>query len=324
MGINKFEISIERDSDNNDAKLDAMSVEVAKAFLVLVESLTKIVENSPNSNTLKIEVHKGSVRVGISGIGLTEVKNTFIQVSNNQSSDQVAVASWRNIQKLLKSNHLAYKEDAVVDDQKLNLLSILKNRDYFRTKDREKPALQTEIKFFEGSLEQMGGISTNNIHLKLSDAKVVVIDCTPEQLQKSKRYFKQIALVSAWQLPGIDKPKLKLCNSYYHDDLPMVNKFKAFFYEFENSDTEIESLERLHTECINYLQQRDFRTTKKFLQLFNHDSIHLSIIHTLLMLVAPHKNNEQIKTVYNTLIDLFNKRVKKLNRKPEIAIENSN
>src|SRR4051812_2895028 len=80
MDTNKLEISIEQDSKKENAELESMTIEVAKAFSVLIDSITKIVDSSPNKEKLKISIEKGSVRIVVKGEGLTQIKNDYLQV----------------------------------------------------------------------------------------------------------------------------------------------------------------------------------------------------------------------------------------------------
>jgi len=56
MSINKLEIAIIKDSNQKDAELEAMNLEVVEAFSVLIQSLTKIIQNSPNKASLQVKV----------------------------------------------------------------------------------------------------------------------------------------------------------------------------------------------------------------------------------------------------------------------------
>ena len=60
MSENKLQIRITKDANGNDIELDSMSLAATKSFVALLESLTKIIELTPNNEGIKIQVIKGS------------------------------------------------------------------------------------------------------------------------------------------------------------------------------------------------------------------------------------------------------------------------
>jgi hypothetical protein len=324
MTINKLEIAIEKDSDRNKAELHAMNLEVVAAFSILIQSLTKIVQSSPNKSSLKVRVSNGTVTAAIEGVGLTEIKNDYLQVINNTTSDKTIVQPWRDLQKLIKKNGVTYSSELVVDGQKIVFHQVLKDRPLLKIKKRVKPALKTKIRFFTGKLLQLGGTKTDNIHIEIDDQNTVIIECTEEQVIKANQFLKKTALISAWMLPGIDKSSYKFCSSYYHNDLHLFERFASFITDFENADNEIASLDKLHLECRYYLDGKDYRSFKLFLQLFNDHSISITILHSILMLTVPFYNHVDLKDVLLDLKSIFDKKLRKLNRKSDTIIEKSN
>ncbi|SDS97741.1 hypothetical protein SAMN05216490_2218 [Mucilaginibacter mallensis] len=324
MSIDKLEIAIVKDSDQKDAELESMNLEVVEAFSILIQSLTKIIQNSPNKANLKVRVSKGSVRATIEGVGITEIRNNYLQVVHKQTSDKTIVEPWRDLQKLIQKNGLTYSSELTVDGQKTIFHQVLREAPIFRIKKRVKPSLKAQIKFFKGELFQLGGKRNDNIHIEIDNENTIIIDCSKQQAENATKFFKQKALISAWLIPGSDKNSYKFCSSYYYEDLPLFTRFENFILDFENSTDELDSLDKLHLECFHYLNQKDYSSFKKFLQLFNDENINLSIIHSILMLTLPFSKVDELKEVISNLNSIIDKKLKKINRKPVIAIENSN
>jgi hypothetical protein len=121
MAIDKLEIKISKDSANNDASLESMSLEVANAFLTVVDAFTKIVQHTPNHDNLKIGVDGNSVSTSIYGAEVDVIKNDFVKVMSRQTSDGEIVEPWRNIQTLFQRNGLTYSAMFTTDDRETDM-----------------------------------------------------------------------------------------------------------------------------------------------------------------------------------------------------------
>lgn len=320
VSINNLEISIEKDTNHQKADLKSMPLEVAQAFSIIVDSLTRIVENSPNKHTLKVKVLNGTVKVGLEGEGLTEVKNDFLQAIDNQSSDKAVVNSWKNIQQLFKKNGLTYGSEAIIDNQTIHLITSLKNADPLRVKKRKSPPIQTEIEFITGELFQVGGKKNTNLHIEKESGKVSIVECSREVADNAKEYLYKTVQISAWQIPGLDKEQHVFCDSYFKGEY--YDTLKSFIEKLESMDDGIKSLELLHFEVRRYLEAKDYKGFKRFLNLFNYPNINSSILHTILMLTTSFRNVDLLSDVLQNMYAIFDKQIKKQSRKPN-RVENN-
>ena len=61
MADYKLELSIKKDADKSDPSLESMSLGAAKSFVIMLDSLTKLIESTGGSKDVKIEIKSGSV-----------------------------------------------------------------------------------------------------------------------------------------------------------------------------------------------------------------------------------------------------------------------
>jgi hypothetical protein len=314
----KLEIKIIKDSKKDDAELHAMSLEVAKAFLTIVDSVTKIIEQIPDNENLKINIKSGSVTLLVEGDGIDILQKDFLDVIEKGSTDKLMVEPWRNIQNLFRNNGLQYEATISTDKVQTSIFEILKKSKTLRTKPSKRQVAKTNIQFIEGKLIEIGGKSPN-IHVELSSNKKITIGCTESNAFKARNYLYQTIFLSSWVQIKNGVKEYELCDSYKVGQDSVYYKLNKFIEEFENAEDEIESLSILHDECRNYLDGKDYGNFRKFLRLFIHHSTDVNTLHTILILGQFFRDNSRLKDQINDMEILFNAKVKNLNKKNKVT-----
>lgn len=314
MSKNKLEVKILKDSKDAKADLDSMPLEVANAFLVLLQSFTRIGELSASKKDVKISVTKGSVAISMEGTYVEKINNNFNEVVENKSTDKELVEQWRNIQSLFSSNGLSYEAFFYTkENTKVGIYDILKNKSKIRTKRVLNPPIKTHINFFEGKLMAVGG-KFPNIHVETAQNEKLVIDCTEMNAKKAIKFLYSEILISVLEIDKNGKKEFALCDSYAPSQSEIYNEFRIFIYSINNADDEIESLRRVHYQCRKYLDEKEYGKFRKFLRLFANEHTDINILNTILIVSQAFKAHELLTGGIQELHHVFVGKLNNLNR----------
>jgi hypothetical protein len=311
---NKFEIRIKKDSLKQEVHVLSMSLEVAKAFLVLVDSVTKIVENTPNNEQLRISVKEGSVELLVQGEGIEILQNTFLNVIKKGSADKPLVESWRTMQNLFKQNGLEYEAVIQTKSKTTLVYDTLKKHKVLRAKPVKRQLAKTNIEFFEGTLYKIGGEPTSTLYLNLSSNKRIRIGCSIENSKSAKEYLHQPILLSCWSSNHYGKTLYRYCDSYVVKDDSPYYVFKQFINVLENTSDELDQLDMVYDEVLKYLKQKKYNRLKRFLKLFLDLGTDINILHTISLLTQSFKDHVDLKEYANRIESLLERKIIHLNK----------
>jgi hypothetical protein len=311
---NHFEIKIVKDSHKNEADVHSMSLEVAKAFLILVESVTKIIENTPNNENLRIDVKKGSVKLLVQGDGIERLQESFLSIVNRGSADKLLVDSWRTMQNLFKQNGLEYEAIISTDQKQTRVYDTLKGIKSLRAKPVKRQIPRTNIQFFEATLFKIGGENLPMLYLNVGDNKRIRVHCSKESAVNAKKHLYQSIYVSCWVSKNEGKMIYKLCDSYIVKDDSPYHHFKEFIHNYEHADDELDSLDMVYDECLTYLKEQKYNRLKRFLKLFMDMSTDANTLHTISLLTHFFKEHQVLKENANRIESLLNAKIQYLNR----------
>ena len=103
MAQHKLEFKIIKDIGGKAIHLDNLSISAAKSLIILLESITKIVEKTSNSQGIKIQIKQGSAEVvaETNKIQLEEIEKNFNEIIENKSKNKDLVESWRKVQNVI-------------------------------------------------------------------------------------------------------------------------------------------------------------------------------------------------------------------------------
>lgn len=313
MADNKLEFKITHDVDNNVVHLNEMSLEVAIAFVTLIQSVTKIVELTPKNKELKISVTKGSAAVSIEGTQVKSLEKSFQDIVERKSNNKELVIQWRKIQTLFTSNGIHYQANFYSDNQPISILEQLKSTKKLRTRKKERPPVESNIEFITGKLIAVGG-KIPNIHVENPEGVKITISCTEGKANKAKAFLYNNIWLSIWVTKTDEKDKYEMCDSYWEQQQDIFNEFAAFIKEFKGAKNEIESLKMVHYKCQEILKKQNYGVFRKFLRLFNTDKTDLNVLKTLLIAARPFAENEKLQLLISEMDVTFGKVFEKTKR----------
>lgn len=310
MSNNQIEFIIKRDAAQNDIELDNMSLEAAKALVVILNSITEIIELTPDNSDLKVQITSGSAVVAASGTEsqIRLIERNFEEVVHNKSKNKELVKKWRAIQTLFLKNGIQYEANLRFGNQSpTSIITYLKQPKPYRTATSREP-LHINIEFLKGKLIAVGG-KKPNIHIEIQD-KRYTISCSETQAKNAQRYLYDEILLSTWTRNTRGKNEYEFCDVYGNPNV--YEDFKAYINEFKNGVDDIEVLESLHYQIRKYLIAKDYINAKKFIKLFNHNSTDINTLKTILIATQSFKENDQIGKERKKMKEIFEKSINKL------------
>ncbi|MEO6612412.1 MAG: hypothetical protein ABIT05_06725 [Chitinophagaceae bacterium] len=311
MSDDRLEFKITHDLQKKDVYLEDMSLEIAKVFVVIIQSITGIVELTSKNKNLKISVRKGSAVICVEGSEIKTVETKFRQVIERRSTNKQLVEQWRRIQNVLNEDGAEYEANFYRKGKKISIIEDLKSSKKLRTRRKEKPPVKTNIEFLTGRLMAVGG-KKPNIHVEVAkQEKALVIECTELKANKAKAFLYKKIWLSVWVTQKGEEKEYVMCDSYWETQQNLFNRFSQFIKDMENSEDEIESLKILHYRCQEYLKNQDYGTYRKFLRLFNTESSDLNVLKTLLIVSRPFNESEILGLLLKELELLFEKKLAK-------------
>lgn len=311
MNESRLEIKIIKDVNEKNIDLKAMSLRAAQSFLLLFESVTKIVELTPDNKEVEIQVTSGSAVIAAEGEPITKAQEEFEKILENKSTNKEIVEQWRRIQSVFTENGLQYEGNFVVNGERIPFYEILRKRKSLRAKPITPKRFTTELEFLTGKLIAVGGKSPN-IHVEVDGQTISPIACTETNASKAKVYLYQTILFSSWARKADGTKRYTLCDSYGNENI--YDELKTFISKFYSLE-QVEALKLLHYQCRKYLENQDYGKLRKFFRLFIHDSTDINIIKIILIVTQSVKEHGSLKIAIEELQSLFDKQFKYLNKK---------
>jgi hypothetical protein len=310
MDQNRLEIKVIKDSKANDIDLSALSLEAAQSFLVIFESLTKIVALTPGHKGIKIQIKSGSAVVAAEGEKISQTKKEFQKILESKSTNKELVEQWRNIQSLFSANGLQYEAAFFEKGQKTAFYDSLKKHKQLRTKPTRQVKIKSEIEFIKGKLIAVGG-KYPNIHVEVDGKTLPPITCSERNAIKAKTYLFQTIRFSTWAREIAGAKRYQLCDSYFKDDI--YEELKSAIEEI-TIDEKVEALKKLHYRCRNYLDNQQYGQLRKLFRLFIHESTDINILKTVLIVTQSVREQEQLRDYIKDLQTQFDKKYKELSK----------
>lgn len=308
MSENKLELKVIKDSDDSDIDLNNLSLDAAKSFLILFDSLTKIVELTPNNEGVTLQIISGSAVAVANGTAsqIESVETCFDEIVNHVSTDKEIVSKWRAIQELVCKNGLQYEINIYKDSEKRPIFQTIKSAKQFRVKsNRIRPDIT--LKFLTGKLIEVGG-KKPNIHLLDLDNNRFTINCDHANAKRANKYLYSDINVSVWfKNKEGSRAKYDFCDVYHSNEV--YNDFSEFMIDYYNDFDEISALKKLHYKCKFFIDNNDFIHLNKFIRLFNHDANDLNELKTILVITKAFKEQEHIKLIRERIKFLFDQKL---------------
>jgi len=314
MSQARLEIKIVKDVNEKDIDLKAMSLQAAQSFLLLFESITKIVKLTPENKEIKIQVTSGSAVIAAEGEAVSKAKKEFDKILENKSTKRELVEQWRRIQTVFAANGLSYEANFFMKGEKVPFYDLLRSRKTLRAKPVVSKKFTTDLEFLSGKLIAVGG-KNPNIHVEVDGKALPPISCTEINATKAKAYLYQTILFSVWAKEAGGTKRYALCDSYANKEI--YDELRSIIAELYSSD-QVEALKKVHYQCREYLDDQDYGRLRKFLRLFVHESTDVNILKMILIVTQSVKEHERLKLTIETTQTLFDKGVKTLNKKLKV------
>ena len=295
MSVNKLEFRIIKDADGADVHLNSMSLAASKSLVSILESLTRIIELTPNNEGIRIKIVDGSAKLIAEGsdVQIDVLESDFNEVAETQSTNKELVDNWRNIQSIITANGLTYEANIYKNSIPYSIINRIKTPKQFRKK-AVKNHPDTSLVFLTGKLMEVGGKSPN-IHITDKDEVSITINCEENDAIKVNKFLYQKIYLSAWgkQIEG-KKTQYVFCDFY--SDSNIYTDFNDFVLSIQNLEDD-NKLVAIHEKLKSYLNEKNFALVRKIIKLFTHESMSASTLKTILVITKSFKENEKIKDV---------------------------
>ena len=311
MNQNRLEIKILKDTNNAHIDINAMSLRASQALVTLLDSLTKIIELTPDHKNIKIQITSGSAIIAAEGEKIAKTKSELEKIFENKSTNKELVEQWRRIQTVFCSNGLQYDASFYEKGKKTSFSQELLTRQKLRVKPTKRKTYNTGIEFITGKLMSVGG-KNPNIHVEVEGKVMPPIGCTETNASKAKTYLYQTIRFCAWVNENSGIKHYTLCDSYFQENIyEELNEFTTAFF----AEEEIEALKKLHYQIRQYLDKGQYGEMRKLLRLFIHESTDINILKMILIVTQSVKEHEKLKLQIEAIQNLFDKRYKQLYKK---------
>lgn len=309
MATNKIEFKIVKDTDGNEIDLNGLSLTATRSLLTLLSSLTNIIDITDSNKEVKIKIIKGSATIIAEGPEtiIEEVEKDFEEVVEHKATNKALVSYWGDIQSLFQANGLEYEANFYKGHTKVPVIDKIKTSRKFKPKvKRSKKTSEMSLSFITGKLIEVGG-KKPNIHVINNGVDSYTIACEEsEAIEVNKFLYKQIFL-SAWcrKRPN-ENPTYTYCDFYI--DNKVFDEFRKFMEENQKQN-EVDALISLHNKLKTYLDSKDFGNMRKFLRLYNHESLDVSTLKTILVITKSFKEEEKIKELRQSIKDILESKI---------------
>jgi len=313
MPDSKIEIKVTTDVDQQDVHIDSMSIDAAKSFSIILDSLVRIVENTPGCENAKIKVIDGSAAAVIEAPTDTiqMLYQGFEDTRMHKCENREVVSSYSSFQKLFKANGLGYTADFYIDLERISILNTIKDSRQFRTKS-QKTVSDTSIKFFQTQLIEVGG-KYPNIHFLGENEEKITASCSQNDAIRAKEFLYTDIKLSVWKTEKEGKRAVYECCDIYRN-AQAFEEISSFIESIEEK-SDIDLLMDLHKEIKSRLLIGDaisLRRIARIMRIYSHDSTDLNKLKTILLVTKSFKEREEIAQHWQWLNKLYNKSYKKL------------
>ncbi|MEI3802735.1 MULTISPECIES: hypothetical protein [unclassified Chitinophaga] len=298
MSLNKVEFKILKDTEDTNIELENMSLGASKAFLILIESLTKIIEQTEGHNSMRLQIVKGSVVVSANGSEeqIFQIKEEFNKVVENEADNEDVIKPWRELQKLINKNGLQYEVNFVENSKTTNVTDFIKTKRVFRSKT-VKTKVVHELRFYEAKLIEIGG-KRPNFHVQADSSNEMIISCTEDHAKKIMMFLYSNIKFSAWfniksfsfENDHQSAQQGVFCDLYTDN---VFAEFKEFYEAFEQLE-DLDKLSLIHEKMYSLIDNKEFGKLRKFLRLFYNESTNVNILKTILVITKGLKDHPEL------------------------------
>lgn len=292
MSNYRLEFAVVKNSQKQDVHLDSMNVEVAKSFMVFLDSMTKIAELQPLTSDFKIKITEGSACIAIEAPenDAEEFDQEIFNVFENRSTNKHYVDLLNKMKSTIKANGLEYRAEVVKGTVRTPIINMFRQGNPFKTQGAVRTKANYNLEFLSGKLLEVGG-KKPNFHVEINNGNILTIQCSEEEAKKINRLLYQNINISVWR-KTTSKSELFFCDNYLNEDV--YTDFKSFL-KINNLQEGIEKYNQIHVKIVEFITNKDFGLVKKFIQLFNHDTTENGKLRTILITLKSFKEEEVLR-----------------------------
>lgn len=307
MSISQLVFKITKDTDGSDVGLTNMSLEAVRSFKVLLDSVSGIIELSPNSDKLKVNIKEGSAAIVVEAAEpcLKPIIDDYAEIIENRSAKRELVQQWKILQNLVLSNGLTYQFDYISSTGTRPLYDEIKSAKQFRTKTTRNLS-DSSLVFLSGRLLEVGG-KNPNFHITDKSENATTVRCTEEDaILVNHSLYKEI-YISCWCKKSENSKTVHTFNDIYSDP-SLFEEFKVFIKKFDESE-DSDALVDLHFQMKTYLSNKDFSKLCKFINLFNHESVDTNTLKTILVITKSIESNKELLSIRSEIKSLLESKI---------------
>ena len=222
---------------------------------------------------------------------IQNIINDFDEIIENKSAKRELVHQWKNIQNLLSLNGLGYEINFVSDSDIRPVYEEIKTAKQFRTKTLRNQT-DTYLTFLSGHLRMIGG-KNPNFHIVNNRDEKFTVKCNESQAMIVNKFLYSNINISCWCKKS-EIESFSFCDIY--QDISLYENFKVFIQNIELAE-EADALIDIHNQIKTFLNNKDFNKLCKFINLFNHESVDVNILKTILVITKSFSENEFLQNI---------------------------
>lgn len=308
--MSKIEIIIDKEHNDTDVTLSALSVNSTNALIEILSALRNIAvhEGKPD---IKIGLVEGSACAILEGTDETmeDIHRSIMKVVRNEPSrDNFYVTNLQSIKEQISNRGFEVKVRYLHDG---NVTSMRDDFNLPFRKKRERRDIENNfnIEFFHGKLQSNGG-DNPNFHI-ISDFEKYVIACTEREAQIVSPFLYKKFKFSAWSKMGPNnKMQYQFCDIYEFTERDFFTEFKTFFSELNRLEGTA-YIKKIHYKLKEFYSNGEFAEAKKFIRLFLNDTVEVSTLMAILIISKRFKNHNDLQELLSKVEELIVSKTKK-------------
>jgi len=280
-----------------------MPIEAADAFIVFLDSLSKIAKLFQNEEGVRISIREGSAE-GVLEYpeSIDAISTEFIDVIEGRSYNSEYVRLLKNVQDKIKANGLGYEVSYKIDNSSRDLTTEFKAKNFVLKRGR-RIEWSEKVDFIKGRLFEAGGKTKSNIHLDV-DGKDIRVECSQQQAKRlNKLLYSDVRLCVLRKWKVEDEPTYSLMDSYVTEETYLL--FKNFYQDFQNEKS-LDRFDIIYKRIIEAVEKPRIKAEViKLMRLFDHPQADRGVLRTILIALKPLRNDEPIAFMYSGLSEVL-------------------
>jgi hypothetical protein len=306
MNINRFVLTIKKDSKGNPVSLQNMPIEAAEALKVFIESLAELARLEGDDTDVRLSINSGSIEASLEYPETENVIDEAIDtVTSRLAYDNDVVKTFNKIHNKISANGIEYAVIVHRHGEQHDLTGVFKAEKKF-VYSRPRLDWEDDVIFIKGSLYNAGGKSSTNLHVDAGNFDYTV-QCTKEQAQEVNKLYQDVYLAVHKRWQEGKNPKYVYIDHYTSQGSFIELKE---LYASVKSDEGLEKFERVREWLLQVLERgpEHIGDVLKIMRLYQFEFSNRGVIRTILSTLKPFRSvNEQVSVLYFQMADTLEK-----------------